>query len=249
VQRSIALLYSPRWAIDGFWTSQSFGGGMGSERESMDGPATQRVRVKRVNELARYDRETLDTILAAMPMCHVGYVFDGRPYVTPTLQWRIGDQVYWHGSAASRMLEAVEGQPVCLTVSLFDGLVLARSAFNFTVNYRSAMLLGTARVVAEPLEKTKALQALMEILVAGHWDELRPMRSQELKATTVIAMPIQEFSIKLRDGHTIDDDADYAFPVWAGLVPIRTMTGSPEADPRNLKGVAMPPGLAGFRIG
>jgi nitroimidazol reductase NimA-like FMN-containing flavoprotein (pyridoxamine 5'-phosphate oxidase superfamily) len=215
----------------------------------MDRPATQRVRVKRVNELARYDRDTLDAILAAMPMCHVGYVFDGRPYVTPTLQWRIGDHIYWHGSAASRMLEAVEGQPVCLTVSLFDGLVLARSAFNFTENYRSAMLLGTARVVAEPAEKTEALQALMEILVAGHWDQLRPMRSQELKATTVVSMPIEEFSIKLRDGHTIDDDEDYTFPVWAGLVPIRTVMGAPEADPRNLEGVVAPPGLAGFGVG
>jgi uncharacterized protein len=215
----------------------------------MDRPATQRVRVKRVNELARYDRETLDAILAAMPMCHVGYVFDGRPYVTPTLQWRIGDHVYWHGSAASRMLEAVEGQPVCLTVSLFDGLVLARSAFNFTVNYRSAMLLGTARVVAEPVEKTEALQALMEILVAGHWDQLRPMRPQELKATTVVSMPIEEFSIKLRDGHTIDDDDDYTFPVWAGLVPIQTVMDAPEADPRNLDGVVTPPGLTRFRVG
>ena len=215
----------------------------------MDRPATQRVRVKRVNELARYDRDTLDAILAAMPMCHVGYVFDGRPYVTPTLQWRIGDHIYWHGSAASRMLEAVEGQPVCLTVSLFDGLVLARSAFNFTVNYRSAMLLGTARVVAEPAEKTEALQALMEILVAGHWDQLRPMRSQELKATTVVSMPIEEFSIKVRDGHTIDADEDYAFPVWAGLVPIRTVMGAPEADPRNLEGVVAPPGLAGVGVG
>src|ERR1700710_1174149 len=112
-------------------------------REAMDRPATQRVRVKRVNELARYDRDTLDAILAAMPMCHVGDVFDGRPYVTPKLQWRIGDHIYCLGSAASLVLEAVEGQPVCLTVSLFDGLVLARSAFNFTVNYRSAMLLGT----------------------------------------------------------------------------------------------------------
>jgi len=162
---------------------------------------TARPKLKRNHKRGAYDRETVHAILDAVPHCHVGYVIDGQPYVTPTLQWREGDRIYWHGSSASRMLRTVEtGVPVCVTVSPLDGFVMARSAFHHSVNYRSVMAYGTAHALKGPAEKERALKAMMEHLFPGRWDALRPVTAQELKATTVVAMEIEEAAAKVRTG-------------------------------------------------
>lgn len=212
-------------------------------------PPTERTRVKRYHWLARYDRATVVAILDAMPMCYVGYTFDNAPYVTPTMQWREGDRVYWHGSSASRMLRAVDAHDVCLTVSLLDGLVMARSAFNFNLNFRSAMILGRARKVDDPTEKRRHLENFVNRIIPGQWDRLRPVTEKELKATTVMSMSIDEASAKVRVGQPEDDEADYAFPVWAGVIPIRYEVEPPIPDPKNLPGVEMPDDVLKFRIG
>ena len=167
-----------------------------TERE----PPTDRTRVRRLPERGAYDRATIDAILDAMPVAHVGYSIDGQPFVTPTLQWREGDHVYWHGSAASRMLRVIDGAPVCLTVTLIDGMVLARSAFNHSMNYRSVMLLGKAHAVTDPAVKEARLRTFVESQFPGRWDMLRPVTAQELKGTTVLGMPIDECSAKIRSG-------------------------------------------------
>lgn len=215
----------------------------------MDGPPTERTRVKRYHWLARYDRATVVAILDAMPMCYVGYTFDNVPYVTPTMQWREGDRIYWHGSSASRMLRAVDAHEVCLTVSLLDGLVLARSAFNFNLNFRSVMILGRAKRLDDPAEKRRHLETFVNRIIPGQWDRLRPVTEKELKATTVMSMSIDEASAKVRTGQPEDDEADYAFPVWAGVIPIRYEIEPPIPDPKNLPGVEMPDDVRKFRIG
>ncbi|MEZ5776362.1 MAG: pyridoxamine 5'-phosphate oxidase family protein [Hyphomicrobiaceae bacterium] len=212
-------------------------------------PPSARTRVKRYGELGRYDRPTIDAILDAMPVCTVGYVVDGSPFVTPTLQWREGDTVYWHGSAASRMLETAEDAEVCLNVTILDGIVLARSAFNHSVNYRSVMLLGRARRITDLDAKRRHLETFVDRLTPGRWAMLRPMTEKEMKATTVLALPIAEASAKVSEGMPTDDEADYAWPVWAGVIPLRTEVLAAEADPRNLEGVARPPHLDDFHIG
>lgn len=208
-----------------------------------------RTRVRRVHERGRYDRDTIDAILDATPLCHVGYVIDGAPYVTPTLQWREGDHVYWHGSSASRMLKSVEGREVCLAVTIMDGLVIARSAFHHSANYRSAMLFGRAGRIADPDEKEAHLRTFVEGLYPGRWDMLRPMTGQELKATTLLTMPIDEASAKVRNGPPKDDEEDYALPIWAGVVAFETRTLPPVPDPRNLPGTEPPAHVTGFRLG
>ncbi|MCK6449391.1 MAG: pyridoxamine 5'-phosphate oxidase family protein [Alphaproteobacteria bacterium] len=210
---------------------------------------SERTRVKRLPERGCYDRAAIDAVLDAMPLAHVAYVLDGAPIVTPTLQWREGDHVYWHGSAASRMLEAAEDAPVCMAVTLMDGLVLARSAFHHSVNYRSVMLMGRAAKVADPAEKELRLRNFVDGLFAGRWDMLRPANRQELKATTVLTMPITEASAKLRAGPPKDDDEDYALPIWAGVLPIRLTVGQPIDDPRNKPGLKPPAHVTGFSIG
>ena len=205
--------------------------------------------MKRYNWLADYDPRTVEAILDAMPHCHVGYVFDGVPYVTPTLQWREGGRVYWHGSSASRMLRAAVKQQVCLTVSVLDGLVLARSAYNYNLNHRSVMIFGTPDKVEDPAEKLGHLRTFVNRLIPGQWDRLRPVSDQELKATTLLSMPISEASAKVRVGQPEDEPEDYDFPVWAGIVPIRYQVFAPEADPRNLPGVEMPPEVLNFSLG
>lgn len=214
-----------------------------------DKAPSERTRVKRYNWLARYDRQTVHDILDAMPMCHVGYVIDGKPYVTPTMQWREGDRVYWHGSSASRMLRTVDRSEVCLTVSLIDGLVLARSAYNYNLNHRSVMIFGEAQKVVDPDEKVERLRTMVNRFVPGQWDRLRPVLPQELKATTVVSMALDEASAKVRVGQPEDEEADYDFPVWAGVVPIRFDIGAPIDDPRNLPGVVMPEDVLKFNIG
>lgn len=210
---------------------------------------TERTRLKRVHQRGVFERKKIYEILDAMPLCHVGYVVDGRPFVTPTFQWREGDRVYWHGSSASRALRASKGAEVCLTVTLLDGMVLARSAFNHSANYRSVMIFGEAEKTEGDDAKTARLKTFVEQFFPGRWDELRPMHAQELKATTILSMPIEEASAKIRTGDPSDDEDDYALPIWAGVIPISLNAAAPTADPRNLEGVAMPEYLKKFRVG
>jgi uncharacterized protein len=210
---------------------------------------SDRVRVKRLHERGAYDRDTINAILDAWPIAHVGYVFDGQPYVTPTLQWREGDEVFWHGSSASRMLEACEEADVCLTVTIVDGFVMARSAFHHSANYRSVMVMGKARKVTGPDEKTLRLRNFVNGVYPGRWDMLRPVTAKELKATTVMAMKLDEASAKVRKGQPIDDEEDYALPIWAGLIPVELKVLDPISDPRNLEGVEAPRHVKDFKIG
>ncbi|MGD9864754.1 MAG: pyridoxamine 5'-phosphate oxidase family protein [Pseudodonghicola sp.] len=207
---------------------------------------TDRSRLRRAHERGHYDRATVNAILDAQPMCSVGYVIDGKPYVTPTLQWREGDHVYWHGSSASRALRAGKAAEVCLTVSILDGFVMARSGFHHSVNSRSVMLFGTAFVVPEA-EKEARLSTFIDGLWPGRAAQLRPNSAQELKATTVLGLKIGEGAAKVRSGGPVDDEEDYALPIWAGVIPVETRVGSLEPDPRNLEGVAPPDHLTGFR--
>jgi nitroimidazol reductase NimA-like FMN-containing flavoprotein (pyridoxamine 5'-phosphate oxidase superfamily) len=188
-------------------------------------------------------------ILDAGFVCHVGYVIDGQPYVTATSYWRQGDRLYWHGSSASRMLRRVkEGVPVCVNVSLFDGLVLARSGFHHSINYRSVMLFGEAAALNDEREKLGALEVFTERLWPGRWAELRPTTSQELKATTVLAMPIEEAVAKERTGPPGDDEEDYDLDVWAGEIPLRLTAGRAVPDPRLKPGVLAPAYLENFDL-
>ncbi len=211
---------------------------------------TPRTRLKRAHERGQYDRETVYAIIDAALVCHIGYVVDGQPYVTPTCHWRDGNRIYWHGSSASRMLKAQKsGIPVCLTVSHLDGLVMARSGFHHSVNYRSVMVVGTAEPVEGEKAKTQALKDFMERIGPGRWDELRPMTKQELKGTTILGLEIDEVSAKVRTGPPVDDEEDYGLDVWAGVVPITTTVGAPEDDPRLKAGISAPDYLDRFRLG
>lgn len=190
------------------------------------------MRVRRLPKRAAYDRATIDPILDEALVCHLGFVLDGQPYVLPTLHARLGDRLYVHGSSASRMLGALgSGVAACVTVTLIDGLVLARSAFHHSVNYRSVVLLGTATEVSDPDEKLKALHAFTEHMVPGRWDEVRAPTAQELKATSVLSLPLAEVSAKVRTGPPVDDEPDYALEVWAGVLPLSLRTATPQADP------------------
>ncbi len=210
---------------------------------------SDRVRVRRVHERGHYDAETIHPILDAMPVCSVGYVFKGSPYVTPTLQWREGNHIYWHGSSASRMLEAVEEAEACVTVTLIDGFVLARSAFHHSANYRSVMVLGAARKITDKDEKEARLKIFVDTLFPGRWDILRPMNAQEFKATTVMSLPLSEASAKVRTGPPKDDEEDYALPIWAGVLPMQIQLGMPIPDMRNLPGLSPPAHVTGVKIG
>lgn len=211
-------------------------------------PPTGRTRLRRMHARGRFDRETIYSILDAQPLCAVGYAIDGRPYVTPTLQWREGDHVYWHGSSASRALRAQTGAEVCLTVAILDGFVLARSGFHHSVNYRSVMLFGRAFAVEDPEEKRERLRRFLDGLFPGRSATLRPDHAQELKATTVLGMEITEGSAKIRTGPPKDDEEDYALPIWAGVLPVRLEVGEPVPDPRNLPGIDVPEHVRGFRF-
>jgi len=215
-----------------------------------DYPPTERTRVKRLHERARYDREAVHAILDAGLLCHVGYVIDGQPYVTPTAYWREGEHVYWHGSSASRMLRHLKARPrVCVTVALMDGLVLARSGFHSSVNYRSVMAFGEAEVIEDPASKLAALEAMMERLVPGRWPTLKPPTVQELKATTVVTLALEEVVAKVRSGPPKDEPEDYALDVWAGVVPTAITIDRPESDPDLKAGIAVPENLSRIRIG
>lgn len=197
------------------------------------GEPTKRTQVARLPKRGDYSEETIFGILDAGFLCHVGFVVDGQPFVIPTGYGRSGSTLYVHGSSASRMLRTLEaGVDVCVTVTLVDSLVLARSAFHHSMNYRSVVLFGTATLVESPEQKTEALRAISEQIVPGRWDEVRWPTEQELKATKVLALPISEASAKVRTGPPIDDEEDYAMKVWAGLLPFHVKTQAPVADPR-----------------
>jgi len=208
---------------------------------------TARSRVKRLNKRAHYDRATIYAILDAGFICHVGYAIDGQPYVTPTAYWREGDHVYWHGSAASRMLRHLEkGVECCLTVTHLDGLVLARSGFHHSLDYRSAMLFGHAHKVTDPAAKLAKLENFVNRIAAGRWEGLRPVNKQELKATTVLGMEIAEASAKVRAAGVVDDEADYQLPIWAGVVPVRMVAGPARDDGRLAAGTRRPTHVESF---
>jgi uncharacterized protein len=200
-----------------------------------------RTRLVREADRAVYDRAASYKILDEGFICHVGFVADGQPFVIPTGYGRVGDNFYFHGSAASRMLRRVdEGVPVCVTVTLLDGLVLARSIFNHSMNYRSVVILGTAHAVTDPQEKLEALRLLSEHIIPGRWAESRQPNEKELKATSILKLPIEEFSAKVRQGPVIDDEDDYSFATWAGVVPLTMVAGEPIDDARLMPGLKAP---------
>jgi nitroimidazol reductase NimA-like FMN-containing flavoprotein (pyridoxamine 5'-phosphate oxidase superfamily) len=192
-----------------------------------------RTRVVREPQRAVYEREVVYQILDEGFLCHVGFVADGQPFVIPTSYGRNGDVLYIHGSAASRMLRNLDqGLPVCVTVTLLDGLVLARSVFNHSMNYRSVVILGTAALVDDPAEKLAALRALSEHILPGRWEDARQPNEKELKATSVLRFPINELSAKVRVGPAVDDEEDYSFPTWAGVIPLEMTVGAAIRDER-----------------
>jgi len=202
---------------------------------------TERTQVKRLPKRGVYDRAAIHKILDEGFLCHVGFVVDGQPYVIPTGYARAGDTLYIHGSAASRMLRTLsQGVAVAVTVTLVDGLVLARSAFHHSMNYRSVVVLGTATAVEDSAAKTEALRAFTEQVAPGRWAEIRWPTEQELKATTVLALALTEASAKVRTGPPIDDEEDYALPVWAGVLPLDLTPRAPIADPRLPAGISVP---------
>lgn len=211
---------------------------------------SERNRIKRMHERGSYDRAAVFAILDSALLCHVAYVLDGQPYCTPTMFWREDDMLYWHGSSASRMLRHLKnGTPACLTVSHLDGLVLARSGFHHSVNYRSAMCFGTARIVDEPQAKAKALAAVVDRFYPGRAATLRPNHPQEIKAVTVIGMRIDEASAKVRAKNVADDEEDYALPIWAGVIGIRTVVSEDDPCPRMQEGISRPPALSAYDQG
>jgi uncharacterized protein len=209
---------------------------------------TQRTQVKRLPQRGEYDRQTIYDILDEGLICQVGFVVDGQPFVIPTAYGRVGDRLYIHGSPASRMLRTLkEGVNVCLTVTLLDGLVLARSAFHHSMNYRSVVVFGQATLVEDADEKMEALKAFTEHVMRDRWTEVRPPTRQELSGTLVLALPLSEASAKMRSGAPIDDEADYALPVWAGELPLRVTPLSPVADPRLAADVELPQHIQNYR--
>jgi uncharacterized protein len=204
--------------------------------------------VGRLPERARYDRETIHAILDEGLVCHVAFVADGQPFVIPTTYARRDDRLVIHGSAASRMVKALAGgAPACVSVTLVDGLVLARSAFHHSMNYRSVVVVGTATEIVDPAEKVSALEAIVEHVAPGRAPSVRPPSEIELRATRVVALPLDESSAKVRTGPPKDDEDDYALPVWAGELPLGLSVGPPLADPRLGPGIAVPPDVALWR--
>jgi nitroimidazol reductase NimA-like FMN-containing flavoprotein (pyridoxamine 5'-phosphate oxidase superfamily) len=205
-----------------------------------DAPS-KRTRVRRLPERGAYDREAVHAVLDAALVCHLGFVVDGQPYVIPTIHGRQDDTVYLHGSPASRMLRGIKrGLDVCLTATVVDGLVLARSAFHHSMNYRSVVVLGRATEVADLDAKAEALRVVSEHVLPGRWDEVRKPNLTELKGTTVLALPIEEASVKARSGPPGDEPEDYELPIWAGVLPLRVEPEPPVADPLLSPGIDVP---------
>src|SRR5215472_9711095 len=206
-----------------------------------DSTPTQRTRVRRLPDRGKYDAETVHAILDEGLVCHVGFVIDGQPFVIPTLYARVGGELYIHGSAASRMLRTLaDGVQVCVTVTLIDGIVMARSGFHSSMNYRSVVILGRAMPVEKRDEKLAALAAFSEQVMPGRWKDLRETTDAELKGTLVLTLPLKEVSAKVRIGPPKDDEEDYALPLWAGVVPLKLTASTPIDDPRLPKGIDPP---------
>ena len=209
---------------------------------------TERTKLKRLPKRGHFDLGTVYGILDEGFICHVGFAPEGRPVVIPTGYARVNDKLYIHGSQASRMLRTLSGGvDACVTVTLIDGLVLARSAFHHSMNYRSVVIFGRATLVEEREEKMAALLALSEHIVRGRWAEVREPTEQELVQTTVLEMPMSEASAKIRTGPPLDDEEDYALPVWAGVLPLRLETGEPVKDPRLPEGIEVPDYVLNYR--
>ncbi len=201
---------------------------------------TERTTLGRLRERAQTDRAALDDVLDAGLICHLGVIVDGTPVVLPTGYGRIGETLYLHGSSANRSLLAAAGTEVCVTVTLLDGLVCARSVFHNSMNYRSAVIYGTARLVTDEQERMDAVAAITEHLIPGRWDNSRRPSRKEMAATAVLALPLAEASVKARAGGPSDDDEDYALDYWAGVLPVRAITGPPEPDPLLRPGIEVP---------
>lgn len=219
-----------------------------TERTSFD--VDKRNRLRRRHDRGRYDKASIYPILDAALLCHIAYAIDGQPYCTPTAFWREGDALYWHGSAASRMLRAqAKGIDVCLTVTHLDGLVLARSGFNHSINYRSVMAFGRAALIEEPGEKRRAMDAFVDRFYPGRNRLLRAPTAPEIKATSIVGMEIEQASAKIRSGPPHDDEEDHALPVWAGVVPVATVIGPAVDCPRLSAGLARQADLAELQPG
>jgi nitroimidazol reductase NimA-like FMN-containing flavoprotein (pyridoxamine 5'-phosphate oxidase superfamily) len=201
---------------------------------------TPRTVLKRGKDRARTDRADLHAVLDAGLICHLGVLVDGAPRVIPTGYGRIGETLYLHGSTGAASLRAALDAPVCVTVTHLDGVVLARSTFHHSVNYRSAMVYGLAREVVDDDERLDGLRAITERLAPGQWDAVRPPSRKELAATVVLALSLEEASVKVRQGPPVDDEEDYALPIWAGVLPLRSVWGEPEPDPRLTSGIPVP---------
>ncbi len=215
---------------------------------SLPSAPSDRTRVRRMPARGGYDRAVIDAILDEALTCHVGFVKDGSPFVIPTLHWRMGDELLLHGSAASRMLEhAGSDVELCVTVTLLDGIVLARSAFHHSLNYRSVVVFGRARLVTERAEKLAALSQLVNRFSPGRAERVRGPNAQELKATSVLALPISEASAKVRSGGPIDDEEDLSLPVWAGVIPVRLQALAAEVAEPSVPGEPAP--SLGFPFG
>jgi nitroimidazol reductase NimA-like FMN-containing flavoprotein (pyridoxamine 5'-phosphate oxidase superfamily) len=211
-------------------------------------PIRTRTTVRRKPERGVYDAPTIEAILDAGFLCHAGFVEDGQPFVIPTLYARVENRLYLHGSPRSRILRPAEhGLPLCITVTHVDGLVLARSAFHHSINYRSVMILGVGRVVIDPEEKEAALAALVDHIVPGRSAVVRGPNTKELKATQVLAVSLDESSAKIRTGPPLDDDGDYSLPIWAGVLPLRQEAQEPIADPRLASDIPLPEHLRRYR--
>lgn len=209
---------------------------------------TPRTTLKRLPLRGSHERAQIEAILDEAYICHVGFVLEGQPFVIPTIHARVGETLYVHGAAASRMLRTLaQGVPVCVTVTLLDGLVLARSSFHHSMNYRSVVVLGTAREVQDEAERARALEAIVEHVLPGRWAEARPPNARELKQTSVLALPIEEASAKIRTGPPGDEEEDYALDVWAGVLPLRLVPGEPLRDARLAAGTPLPAGIAQYR--
>jgi len=213
-----------------------------ADRESSF-PKTDRSRIRRESHLGSYLRSDVYAVVDAAPLCHIGYVIDGAPFVTPTMHWRKGNRIYWHGSVGSRFLTQINGARACVTCSLVDGYVLARSALNHAVNYRSAMLFGTAVVIANLEERAEALRDFTDGLFPERWDTLRPVTEKELRRTSVLWMDIEEATVKARTGPPSDVDESHV-PVWAGVIPIRTTLAEGQSAPEVPASTALPEPLA-----
>ncbi len=210
---------------------------------------TDLTQLHRAKERGHFDTQTIYQILDSTPLCHIGYQVDGKPVVMPTIHWRDGNHVYWHGSRISRTMLQSDGADVCLTVTHLDGLVLARSAFHHSANYRSVLVFGTPEAIDDPAEKTDALTQMIEKMMPGRWETLREMTAKELAATTVLRQPIEQASAKIRTGGPNDLAEDLDFPVWAGVLPLTTTTDAPIACEHNQPEEKEPQNLRQYKIG